>query len=117
MSILMVRSLLARFDSTVEPRLSGGPGSIAATLDGALSKEPAWLIDSFGVFPSGMPVSRRLFARSNPGRKRLGPVAVSLVGRVKREDIAIYLNGRLVVESAELRSVLEALENQDETRV
>lgn len=117
MSILMLRSFLACLDSTVEPRLSGGSGSIAATLDSALSKEPAWLIDSFGVFPGGMPVSRRLFARSNPGRKRIGPVAVSLVGRVKGEDVEIYVNGRLLVECCELRSILAELENQDQSTI
>lgn len=117
MSILMVRSSLAYFDSTVEPRIDGGKGSIAATLDGALSKEPAWLVKVFGVFPNGMPVSRRLFARSNPGRKRLGPVAISLAGKLKGEDVAIYVNGRLIQEQGELKVVLNELEGQDKMKL
>jgi hypothetical protein len=113
----MVRSSLASFDPTIEPRLLGGKGSTAAALDGALSKEPAWVLSSFGVFPNGMPVSRRLFARSNPGRKRLGPVAISLASKVKGGDVGIYVNGKLLQADGELREVLEELEGQTETKV
>ena len=111
MSALMVRSLLACLDGTIEPRLSGGQGSLASSLDGALSKEPVWLLDTFGRFPGGFPVSRRLFMRSNPGRKRAGPVAVSLGSRVKAGDIAVYLDGMRIVRHGRLQALLADLES------
>lgn len=110
MSCLMIRSSLVSLDPSVEPRLSGGQGTLAASLDGALSKEPTWLREVFGVFPSGSPVSRRLFARSNPGRKRPGPVAVALAPRVNGADIRIYLNGVRLVSQGRLYELLGCLE-------
>ena len=109
-SILVLRSILAPLDSSIEPRLYGGKGSIAAALDGVLSKEPMWLLDAFGVFPNGSPVHRRLFARSNPGRKRLGPVAVSLAPRIKSSEIFIYLDGIECSTLQEFQKLLRELE-------
>lgn len=110
MSVVAVRTSLATLDPTVEPRITGGRGSFAAALDGALSKEPVWLLETFGIFPNGSPVSRRLFARSNPGRKRVGPVAVSLSSRVRGAEVSIFVNGAKLVCATELRVLLDALE-------
>lgn len=57
---------------------SGQNGSLAASLDDALSKMPNWLLDMFGMTPSGKPLVRQLIARNNPQRKRPGPVSLAL---------------------------------------
>jgi len=113
LSILALRAVLARHDPTIEPRLYGGRGSIAASLDGVLSKEPAWLLDTFGLFPNGTPVHRRLFARSNPGQKRVGPVAVSLARRVDAADIGIFLDGEVCSDPSSLRLMMRDLERSE----
>ncbi len=50
--------------------LQGGRGSLASSLDYALSKSPAWLLEMFGTGPQGSPYARRLFRILNPNRKR-----------------------------------------------
>lgn len=59
-----------------ENGISGLGGSLAGSLDYALSKQPQWLIDIFGVSHSGDAFARRLFSRINPERKRAGPVEI-----------------------------------------
>lgn len=113
LSILVLRSLVASFDSSIEPMLIGGRGSIAASLDSVLSKEPSWLLDTFGVFPNGTPVHRRFFARSNPGRKRLGPVAVSLARRVEIGSVTVLCDGTRRSTPAELCALLRQLEREE----
>ena len=58
--------------------LSGEAGTLASTLDYALSKQPAWLLDMFGVDKHGTPIINRLIRRTNPERKRPGPVSLAL---------------------------------------
>lgn len=60
------------------PALSGGRGTPAASLNDALHKQVAWLIDMFGIDYQGIPLARRLIDRSNPGMKRPGVVALAL---------------------------------------
>jgi hypothetical protein len=57
-------------------QLVGGKGSFAASLDYALSKQPEWLTEMFGVDSGGISVARRLILRTNPERKRPGPVVL-----------------------------------------
>jgi hypothetical protein len=51
------------------------------------------------------------------GRKRLGPVAISLAAKVKGEDVGIYVNGTLLQVGGELREVLAELESQNEAKL
>lgn len=117
MSVVAVRAALATVDPAIEPRLEGERGSLAASLDGALSKEPRWLLEAFGVFPNGTGVGRRIFARSNPGLKRVGPVAIALASRVRGEEVSIFLNGVRLVLYRDLRALLEALESPGRPRL
>ncbi len=110
MSAVVVRAVVSSCVPGVDPYVKGGRGSLAASLDGALSKEPHWLLDCFGVLDNGAPVSRRLFTRSNPGRKRMGPVAVALASRVPRDNVALVLNGEPVDSQSALLRLLEVLE-------
>lgn len=91
MTILL---LTARLGYQGVPDLVGERGSPAASLDYALSKEPAWLADIFGWDPQGVLIARRLFVRSNPEMKRPGPVCVSLNRALLREsDIRVDMEG------------------------
>lgn len=111
-SILFVRLALTTRDARVEARLEGGRGSMAAALDGAISQEPEWLIDMFGLLNRRTPLCRRLFVRSNPGRKRCGPVAVSFSRRLKAENIRIFLNDTPVLNQSVLERILTQLTEQ-----
>ena len=113
LSVLMVRSTIAQFyphnqNLTV---LSGFAGSLAATLDYALSKQPTWTTDIFGVDSSANSYMRKLLLRTNPERKYPGPVSISLNSRLlSAQNIKIFLNDRMVVSENELRSLLANLE-------
>lgn len=79
--------------------LKGYTGSLAASLDYAISKAPAWILDTFGVDKTGRSVARRLFKRTNPERKRPGPVAVALNGNfLSSGEVEITVLGRPVRE-------------------
>jgi len=81
--------------------LSGEAGSIAASLDYALSKRPLWLLDMFGVTSAGEPIVRNLFMRWNSERKRGGAVVVAVNPRqLEAKDIEIRI-GDAVIEDAE----------------
>jgi hypothetical protein len=111
-SILFVQTALARHDPRVAPRIEGGRGSIAASLDGALSQEAAWLDEMFGLSQQRILQYRRIFLRTNPGLKRCGPVAVSCAPRVRSENIRIFLDGAPVVEKTLLEGIFQQLIGQ-----
>jgi hypothetical protein len=94
-----------------QPLLSGEQGSPAATLDYALSKQPAWLFDIFGADRRDRCFARKLFARTNPERKHGGPVYVSLKNSILTPtDILIVSNGIAVTEPATLRAMADRIE-------
>ncbi|HQH27808.1 MAG TPA: hypothetical protein PLP17_10470, partial [Oligoflexia bacterium] len=86
--------------------LEGSANTPASSLDYALGKNTAWLIDMFGETPHGKPLAQRLFQRSNPDRKRPGPAAVSLNLRAwDGAHISVFLDGRLVRAAHELAAL------------
>lgn len=80
-------------DPKAEATLSGGQGSVAASLDYALDKQPAWLADMFGLASDGNIIARKIFRRTNPGRKSKGPVVIginkALLGTL---SVAVFLD-------------------------
>lgn len=92
--------------------LEGEFRSAAASLDYCLGKTPLWLLDMFGIDKSGMALSKRIFNRSNPERKRPGPVAISINENfLKYRDIKIHVNGS-VLSGANLRELASRLERE-----
>ncbi len=88
------------------PVLEGYGGSMAASLDYALSKRPAWLLDVFGVTSKGDPNALRIFQRRNGCRKLPGPVLIRFNPHIlEPENIQIHLNGRLLSEDSELHAL------------
>jgi hypothetical protein len=88
--------------------LEGGRGSLAAALDSALSKNPLWLLDMFGVDAQGGSTARRIFKRVNPERKRPGPVKISLSrNALPAASITIVIDGE-PTQSVEDLELLES---------
>jgi len=95
---------------TYEPLLEGGKGSIASSLDAALYKQNSWL-ELFGATATGDLLSRRIVNRTNPGRKRFGPVMISLNERLlPASAITIYIDDRPVHDVSTLTRCVEAIE-------
>lgn len=95
---------------TARPVLVGNGASLASSLDYALHKQPLWLMDMFGVDSQGQSLARRLFHRSNPGRRRPGPIAVSInTNFVSVESIQIIWNGRTLTDRADFQGLAQAL--------
>ena len=95
MRVLFMRVLSRRLRGTgvTGPLITGGKSSVAASLDYALDKEPQWICDMFGVDKRGKNQLRRLILRTNPGRKRPGPVSLGLNGdALDAKDITILVD-------------------------
>jgi hypothetical protein len=85
-----------------DPAAIDGEGeSLAASLDYAISKQPLWLQDMFGISPQGTPISKLLFRRMNPDRKRPGPVTVFIANA--EFDVLIEIDGEALQGERSLR--------------
>ena len=74
--------------------LEGLRGSPASSLDYAISKQPQWLLDMFGVKSSGRAIIKSLVCRENSERKRPGPTRISFrKSKILPSSICIYLDG------------------------
>lgn len=108
-----LRFLLSEGSDVVDFCLIGGKASLAASLDYAISKGPAWLGEMFGTGIGGNQLARRIFKITNPNRKRPGPVAISVNKNIVTADqIQIFWEGKQVVEHDQLYSMLLAVEEQ-----
>ncbi len=114
LSVLMVRAAVSQaVDSSDEilPRLVGEKGSLAASLDYALDKQPNWLVEMFGVDANGVSLLRRFLDRVNSGCKYAGPVTISLRNTlIQDRPIRIYLNDEPVSHRRDLIFLLRELE-------
>ena len=115
LSLLLVRQAIQRLKESSHDRLrtepvliEGDDSSLAASLDYALSKQPLWLQEMFGRTPQGKPISKLLFRRINPDRKRPGPVTVFISN--PSFDVVVQVDGRLVKCARQLRYLAESLE-------
>jgi len=105
--------MMSEMSDLVDCCLVGRKGSLAASLDYALSKGPAWLGDMFGNGVKGQQTARRILRVSNPNRKRPGPVAISVnKNSVTWDQVRIYWDDRLITDVAQLHGMLVAIEEQ-----
>ncbi|MEY4669210.1 MAG: hypothetical protein RL518_1909 [Pseudomonadota bacterium] len=108
LSVLAIRTAMSTLGHSHDPILVGDKGSLAASLDYAISKETHWLIDIFGLSEGDLPNFRRIFKRTNSGRKRSGPVAVSLSKPFLQSGaIAIRLNSNDLVTVQDLETLVQ----------
>ena len=114
MSILMLRAAVhsKRGSKSPLPLLEGGPGSLANSLDAALYKQTTWL-DLFGYDKHGNSLSRRVFPRTNPGRRRPGPVMVSLNDHLlPKSCIWVFINNHPIHDATMLENYATLLESR-----
>lgn len=109
---LMLLLLDTRLNRSEQPAiLSGGAGSPAASLDYAIGKQPAWLLDIFGLDSHGVAIIRRLIRRTNPERKRGGDVELSVNPRhLGADQIRCLVNGTEVTSDEDLRALRTEIE-------
>lgn len=108
--VFLKAKLLADLPSS-EPMLSGEALSLAASLDYAITKQPAWIVDMFGVSSSGQSMARRLFRVTNSHRKRGGPVSISLnIHKCPPACVEVVLDGRTVHDPEQLRDLVNRIE-------
>lgn len=92
LSLLVVKTALSPDNALVK----GDGHSLAASLDYAISKQPMWLSEMFGWDPKGVSLARRLILRTNPERKRPGPVTLGINQKYLLPNaISIYVDGKL----------------------
>lgn len=93
--------------------LRGEGGSLAASLDYAITKQPLWVSEMFGVDDEGTSLVRCFIRRNNSNRKRPGPVELSFYSEaLPSEAIHVFLEGRRVEKHEELRRMLHTVEAQ-----
>jgi hypothetical protein len=113
LSVLFIKIAMTEYDESAPSVncLSGHKGSLASSLDYALSKQPRWIQEMFGIGNFGTAYARRLILRTNPERKRPGPVILGLNTIVlKPTNIAIFLNGEQLQSTDRLRELMATLE-------
>lgn len=90
--------------------ISGEEKSVASALDYALSKPPEWLEEMFGSDSRGEGRAKRLFRRSNPERKRPGPVTISFnPNQFQEGGIEISIGQRKLSNPLELKNLYHSL--------
>lgn len=126
LAVLIARAVLSSRWEVGEHTMQGEKGSLASSLDYACSKEPQWLAEMFGVLPNGGSLARRLIRRSNPERKRPGPVTLSWnTALCPAEEITLTIGTTEVNSASALKGLCEELERdakivsiaQQETRI
>jgi hypothetical protein len=110
LSVLCAQAVLSRLTGAGTPSIVGEVGSLALSLDYALSKESAWLSQIFGQDSDGRPLLRRMVTRVNPERKRPGPVEVSLKPEVVH-SIRLKVDGREITGQADVEALLHGLQH------
>ena len=116
LTILMIKAAMRHelkddsCENSIAPLLEGLSGSLASSLDASIYKQTAWL-DLFGTTPHGDSLSRRILTRSNPGRRRSGPVMISLNQRlIPTSCIEVYLDDHRVRDPFQLAQFIEKIE-------
>jgi hypothetical protein len=90
LALLAVRAI----SELEDPVIRGCDGSLAASLDYAISKQPMWLTEMFGCDQSGISLIRRMVLRTNPERKRPGTTVLLLNERfMPMAAISIFSDG------------------------
>jgi hypothetical protein len=112
LSVLIVKAAM-RPESAV---LQGCSGSLAASLDYALSKQPAWLSEMFGCDANGISFARRLVLRTNPERKRPGPVVLAVNDMyLSAASIEVHADG-VLASTPQLAHLVSQLSDEPKAR-
>jgi len=91
--------------------LMGTSNSLAASLDYAISKQPLWLSEMFGCDHTGTSLLRRMILRTNPERKRPGPVILGINQMYFSPTSIVIFEGNKPCIGQDLSRLCERLEN------
>ena len=95
--------------------IRGDRGSLAASLDYAMTKQPVWLCEMFGADSSGNSMALHIIARTNSNRKRPGPVVLSLNEKVLSPSvIRVIWDGKMIENADQLNRLLINLGHESE---
>ena len=112
--LLFIQSAINRVAGSNIPwgtLVQGLRGSPSAALDAALSKQPVWVQDMFGVDSTGLSNLRRILVRNNPELKRPGPVILGLHRNwAESLQVRIFLNDREITDRIELETLVSSLQ-------
>ena len=109
-AVLAVHTVLSSHSASCPPFLQGERGSLAAALDFAISKQPAWLSDMFGVQLSGRPLAQSLFRRTNTNLKRPGPVVIAIDQRyLPAQSIQLWWNQSVLRHVSQFARLAQAI--------
>lgn len=114
--VLILKGLLSHIDPEGQesPILIGGKGSLACSLDYALSKEPLWFFDMFGSERSGRALIRRYIKVTNSNRHLPGPVALRITSTFLVDtEIKLFLDSIEIKAQSSLRSLLHSIEHTE----
>ncbi len=117
LSIVFLRALALTLRKEISfcPLLEGGRGSLASSLDYALSKQPEWLFDMFGHDDEGNAVLRKVLFRSNSSLRRVGNVGISLNEQLlDPQNIKVYIGSRLLTDAEEIEALAIAISRSEE---
>lgn len=90
--------------------LEGDLGSMASSLDYAISRQPLWIVDMFGLDVAGRPILRKLLHRWNSDRTKGGVVVLGVNRKVLRpEDVEVFLGSQRVDDPAAVRHLAAML--------
>lgn len=118
--ILFARARVSKLlgDDSTPARVIGGRGTIAAALDSAITKQPMWIRDVFGNDNRGHALAQRLISRTNPNRKRPGPVILSVNERaLSASEIVIIWNNKKIKSLQGLRKLLLGLGDEEQAQI
>jgi hypothetical protein len=109
--LLVLYSAMGDSESPEETAiLEGQGGSIASSLDYAVSRQPLWIIDMFGLERSGRPAIRKILNRWNSDRSKGDVVALGINRNVvSADDIEVYLGFERVTQLEALHQLANCL--------
>lgn len=106
---LFLEVKIASLDSR-QGSILGERGSLAASLDYSVAKNGLWLADMFGVYSDGTLRARRILRRTNPERKRPGPVEIFLnTAIISPKEVIILCDGKSMETKDELVALQKLL--------
>ena len=118
--ILFARAKMASIsgEEITAGHIVGLRASLAASLDYAITKQPVWIRDMFGTDALGGALAQRLISRTNPNRKRPGPVILGLNERaLAAADVSITWNGQRALSVDILKKLLLNLGDTEHAEV
>lgn len=115
LALLLIRAKIYSSSKDMEQLeqrvLRGGANTPASSLDYAISKQPVWISELFGLDKFEISLLRQLVHRTNSERKRPGDTIIAINSlQLPEENISIVIDGQVTTETKALKDFLATLE-------